>query len=290
MTPPILMPTAPRYEPLARWTCGQIDRFWPEHPEIFLCGTKKSGLPLRDDPRDWMRVVHSACSDLLGRGYAQAYVILDDHPPIGRCHADFLRDTLPAMARELSATSVVTGGFGPLVPPKAEAKTWRGWRAECLPAGEPWKLPLHPALWDLARLEEILRLLIDRLPDAQHTPWAFERIGSNAEKGGLPREWLSSCWRLDAVQTALPEVAALHDFPDRLARFGGRIRRAAARVVGRTPGPDPLGHPRIGPYPCFWSGVMKKGEINSEYLAYADRKGRPELTSGLPEAFAACAS
>ncbi len=35
---------------------------------------------------------------------------------------------------------------------------------------------------------------------------------------------------------------------------------------------------------------MKKGEINGEYLAYADRKGRPELTSGLPEAFAACAS
>lgn len=288
MTPPLLVPTAPRYEPLARWTCGQIARFWPGHPEIFLCGTENAHLPLRDDPRDWMRVVHSACRDLLGRGHVQAYVILDDHPPIGPCHADFLRDTLPEMARELSVTSIVTGGFGPLVPPKAKTTVWREWRVECLPAGEPWKLPLHPALWNLARLEEILRILIDRLPSEQHTPWAFERIGSNAEKGGVPPPWLASCWRLDAVQTSLPGVAALHGVADRLARMGGRARGVVTRLAGRPCGPDPLGHPRIGPYPCFWSGVMKKGAINGEYLAYARRKGRPELTRGLPEAFAAC--
>jgi hypothetical protein len=288
MTPPILMPTAPRYEPLACWTAGQIDRFWSGHPEIFFCGTDNASLPLRDDPHDWMRVVHSACTDLLGRGFNQAYVILDDHPPIARCHAEFLRDSLPAMARELGATSVVTSGFGPLVPPKAKAQKWRGWRIERLPAAEPWKLPLHPALWNLERLEEILRILLARLPEDQHTPWAFERIGSDRQKSGLPTEWLSSCWRLDAVQTSLPEVSALHDFQDRLARLGGRVKRAAARLAGHPTIPDPLGHPRVGPYPCFWSGVMKKGSLNDEYLAYARAKGRPELTHGLPEAFAAC--
>lgn len=33
---------------------------------------------------------------------------------------------------------------------------------------------------------------------------------------------------------------------------------------------------------------MKKGTLNNEYLAFARVKGRPELTHGLPEAFAAC--
>jgi hypothetical protein len=53
---------------------------------------------------------------------------------------------------------------------------------------------------------------------------------------------------------------------------------------------DPLRHPRIGPYPCFWSGVMKKGKINADYLAYAGIKKRPELTKGLEEAFSQCKS
>lgn len=227
MTPPILTPTAPRYEPLACWTAGQIDCFWSGHPEIFFCGTDNASLPLRDDPHDWMRVVHSACTDLLGRGFNQSYVILDDHPPIARWHAEFLRDSLPAMVLELGATSVVTTGFGPLVPPKAKAQKRCGRRVECLPAAEPWKWPLHPALWNLERLEEILRILLERLPEDQHTPWVFERTGSHAEKGGIPQEWLASCWRLDAAQSSLPEVSALHNFQDRLARLGGRFKRAA---------------------------------------------------------------
>ena len=290
MMPPILMPSAPKYAPLAKWTRGQINCFWPDHPDIFLCGTPDGDLPLRDDPRDWMRVVSSACADLQSRSVELIYLILDDHPPIAPCNSSFLRETLPRMARELNATSIVTGGFGPLIRPKTEITNWEGWSVECLPADEPWKLPLHPSLWNLERLRGILETLISRLPEDQHTPWAFERIGSNAEKGGIPQEWLSSCWRLDAAQSSLPEVSALHNFQDRLARLGGRFRRAAARIAGLPTTPDPLSHPRIGPYPCFWSGVMKKGTLNNEYLAYSRVKGRPELTHGLPEAFAACVS
>ncbi len=78
-----------------RWPAGHAGKSTASGRSIrrfFSAGRTMRDLPLRDDPRDWMRVVHSACRDLLGRGYAQAYVILDDHPPIGRCHADFLRD------------------------------------------------------------------------------------------------------------------------------------------------------------------------------------------------------
>ena len=288
MNPPILMPTAPKYAPLAKWTRGQIGRFWPDHPDIFLCGTPDSDLPLRDDPRDWMRVVYSACADLQSRGVEQIYLILDDHPPIAPCNSSFLRETLPRMARELNATSIVTGGFGPLIRPKTEITNWEGWRVECLPADEPWKLPLHPALWNLERLLGILETLISRLPEEQHTPWAFERIGSNRQKSGLPTEWLSSCWRLDARQTSLPETAELHDFSDRISRGGRRLLSTAKRVVGLRSPHDPLRHPRIGPYPCFWSGVMKKGKLNADYMSYASIKKRRDLTQGLEESFAAC--
>lgn len=288
MIPPILMPTAPKYAPLAKWTRSQISRFWPDHPDIFLCGTPEDDLPLRDDPRDWMRVVRSACADLQARGFAQAYVILDDHPPIAPCHGGFLRSTLPTMARELNATSIVTGGFGPLVARKADIRRWDTWRVECLPMNEPWKLPLHPALWNLSRMRSILDILIERLPEDQHTPWAFERIGSSVHKSGLPIEWLSSCWRLDALQTSTPETVALHGLADRLQRSIRRLGAMFRRALGRPQSDDPLRHPRIGPYPCFWSGVMKKGELNKDYLGYAEVKGRPELTRGLREVFAEC--
>jgi len=290
MTPPILMPSAPRYEPLTRWTTAQIERFWPNHPEIFVCGVSNNLLPLRDDPADWMRVVRSACADLRARGFAQAYVILDDHAPIAPCNDEFLKNTLPRMMLELKATCILAGGFGPLIARKSQILEWETWRVECLPLSAPFKLGLHPALWDLGRMQSILEILIERLPQDQHTPWAFERIGSDVQSSGLPIEWLSSCWRLDAMQTSDPAAAALHAFPDRLRQYACRLGYLFGRALERPEAPDPLRHPRIGPYPCFWSGVMKKGSLNEEYLAYARIKGRPELTRGLPEAFTACAS
>lgn len=288
MTPPVLMPTAPKYAPLAEWTRGQIGRFWPDHPEILLCGTPDKGLPLRDNPRDWMCVVRSACVDLRARGFAQAYVILDDHPPIAPCNGEFLKNTLPRMAFDLKATCVLAGGYGPLVVRKAETTEWQNWRVEPLLHDAQFKLGLHPALWDLGRLQVILDTLIARLPEDQHTPWAFERIGSDMEKSGLPPDLLSSCWRLDAMQSSVPEAVALHAFPDRPLRYARRFSAMARALFGLPEKSDPLRHPRVGPYPCFWSGVMKKGAPNRDYFAYAAMKKRPELTRGLDEAFAAC--
>ena len=290
MVPPILMPTAPRYLPLAQWTCGRIARFWSGHPRIFLCGAEGDGraLPLRDDPRDWMRVAASACADLLADGFRQVYVILDDHPPIAECHAEHLGRALPGMVEELGMTSLVTGGYGPLNKRKGRATCWKGFTPECLPLSQPWKLPLHPALWNLQRLHDILIHLINRLPDSVHTPWAFERIGSDLEKGGVREDWLSACWRVNARETSTPEALALHDFRDRIVRLALRVSACDALVFAGRDGRDAvvgalagLRHPRIGPYPCFWSGVMKKGRINQDYLFYARFKNRPDLVEGL---------
>ena len=294
MIPPILMPTAPRYLPLAQWTCGQIAKFWPAHPRIYLCGAEgdERALPLCDDPRDWMRVVATACADLLAEGHKQAYVILDDHAPIAQCHNEHLNVTLPRMAEELGATSFVTGGYGPLNARKGEVHRWNGFTPECLPLSQPWKLPLHPALWNLQRLHDILVHLIGWLPDADHNPWAFERIGSDPKKGGLREEWLAACWRVNSIETSTAEALALHNFRDRIVRFALRISSFDAYIFAGRAGRDAvadaiagLKHPRIGPYPCFWSGVMKKGRLNSDYLFYARFKNRPELTQGLAETF-----
>ena len=290
MIAPILMPTAPRYLPLAQWTCGQIEKFWVGHPRIFLCGADGDAraLPLRDDPRDWMRVVATACADLLADGCRQVYVILDDHPPIAQCHKEHLETALPRMAEELGATSFVTGGYGPLNGRKGTVARWGRFTPERLPLSQPWKLPLHPALWNLERLHGILVHLIGRLPDSEHNPWAFERTGSDLVKGGVREDWLSSCWRVNAWETSTSEARKLHGFRDYVLRraltvcsydallFGGRSGKSAFdnAVSG-------LRHPRIGPYPCFWSGVMKKGRINPDYLFYARFKGRPELSEGL---------
>jgi len=284
------MPTAPHYLQLAQWTCGQIARFWPGHPRIYLCGAEGDdrALPLRDDPRDWMRVVSAACEDLLADGCRQAYVILDDHPPIALCHGKHLAETLPRMAKELGATSLVTGGYGPLNGRKGKVVRWNGYTPERLPLSQPWKLPLHPALWNLQRLHDILKHLITHLPEKEHSPWAFERIGSDPEKGGLSREWLSACWRVNAFEMSTSDARRLHGARDWFLRQAMRVFLWDALAFGGRCGKEHLQktisglwHPRIGPYPCFWSGVMRKGQLNADYLFYARFKNRPELGEGL---------
>jgi hypothetical protein len=289
---PILMPTAPRYLALAQWTCGQIARFWPGYPEIIICGAEGDPrcLPLQDDPADWMRIVARACEELISRGLKQVYVILDDHPPIAECNGDVLERVLPEMAEELDATTILTVGYGPLIRQKGGVLAWRAYHPERLPMDAVFKLSLHPALWNLERLHKILTHLIDHLPPQDHNPWAFERIGSDSDLGAVRKEWLASCWRVGAVETCTPDAAAMHDGKDRGQRRWRRLQGLIGKMAGTTEPIDPLRHPRIGPYPCFWSGVMKKGKINADYLAYAGIKKRTELTSGLEEAFSQCRS
>lgn len=289
---PILMPTAPRYLPLAQWTCGQIARFWPDHPEIMICGAEGDPrcLPLRDDPADWMRIVSRACEDLISRGLEQVFVILDDHPPIARCNDDVLRRVLPKMAVDLDATTILSVGYGPLIRQKGTIATWRAYHPERLPMNATFKLSLHPALWNLERLHKILTHLIDHLPAQDHHPWAFERIGSDPDLGAVEKAWLASCWRVGAIETSTREALSLHDWEDRGHRVWRRLQGMIGKIAGKSGKTDPLRHPRIGPYPCFWSGVMKKGAINPEYLAYAGIKKRAELAGGLQEAFSQCRS
>ena len=200
------------------------------------------------------------------------------------------------MAEEFGMTSIVTGGYGPLNRRKGQVVQWNRFTPERLPMSQPWKLPLHPALWNLKRLHEILLHLIENLPEVDHTPWAFERIGSDEEKGGVRKDWLSQCWRVNALEMSTPEALRLHDFRDSILRKMLIVCRYYPSILKSVFGSNALQHasaglrhPRIGPYPCFWSGVMKKGKLNRDYMTYASIKKHQELSSGLEESFAACA-
>ncbi len=291
--PPILVSTAPRYLALAQWTIGRIEQNWPGHPEIFLSGAEgdSRALPLRDDPANWMRVTASACRDLLERGFEQVFLILDDHPPIAKCHTEFLGEHIPWMLKQTDATVCTLVGPGPLLKQKGDWEKIGHARFEKLPLADSWKLGLHPALWNLGKLLSILEGLIERLPPSQHNPWAFERIGSSEVDGGVDKDLLASCWRVDGWESATPEARCLHNWRDSYARVALRLATIALRPLGksaevfkeRVAG---LWHPRLGAYPCFWSGVMKKGALNSDYFFYSKFKNRPGLVAGLQEAFA----
>ena len=279
---------------LALWTVGQMARFWSGHPQVFISGAEADSrcLPLRDDPANWMRVTASACEELLQRGYDMAFIILDDHAPIAECNGEFLTNSMPRMLREKDATLCLAVGPGPILKRKGFFEKCGSYRFEKLGVDEPWKLALHPALWNLNKLHEILLHLMEKLPVPQQNPWAFERIGSSAAEGGLSTDLLESCWRVDGWQSATKEARKLHDLKDLYTRTILRAATMALNPIGlsaekfknRIAG---LWQPRLGAYPCFWSGIMKKGVLNGDYLFYASIKNRPELVEGIEALFPA---
>ena len=105
----ILIPTFEKYRAVAEFTRGKLDRHWPGHPPVFLCGLPGDDpafLPLRDDPADWMQLVRSAAADLQARGFRRCYLVLDDHPPMDDCHVTHLNHTLPRFMEDLGASFI----------------------------------------------------------------------------------------------------------------------------------------------------------------------------------------
>jgi hypothetical protein len=264
----ILLSTCAKYRPMAEFTRARVAEFWKDAPPLRLCGIEGEGLALRDDPRDWMRVTLSACDDLLAEGFEQAYVILDDHPPLGTCHTKHLNETLPAMMREVGAVSIALSGWGQGRVTHGQPRHWRNWQLDqCFPT-TLWKFPLHPALWRLDALRAILEHLVRTLPEDEHTPWAFERKGG-ATDSGLPEDLTAHSYRIEGRSKAakayptrfelLKSATDLYRYSVR--KVGGEAARRAVdeRIMG-------VHHYYHGPYPLIWSGLMRKGEINPNAL------------------------
>ncbi|MDD5198731.1 MAG: hypothetical protein PHC88_02930 [Terrimicrobiaceae bacterium] len=281
----ILISTCEKYRSLTDFTRARIQEFWKDAPPLRLCGISGDpcALPLHDDPRDWMKVVRSACDALMADGFAQAYLILDDHPPLGRCHAAHLNETLPAMMRELGAVSISLSGYGQGRATNGKVVKWRDWQLDrCLP-DTLWKYPLHPALWRLDALRDLLDRLIAGLPESEHTPWAFERRGG-AKDAGLPAELTMHSYRIEGrAHAAIPYPGRLERFKSAtdlyrflVRKFAGETERAAVdeRILGAH-------HYYHGPYPLIWSGLMRKGAVNRNALFFLSLVGRNDWVEAI---------
>ena len=272
----ILISSHDRYASLAHFTQTQINKQWQDHPAVSFSGLSALNvsrlLELRRDPVDWIGVTLDAVHDLLSHGYHSVYLILDDHPPLGRCQQDLLNHVLPNILAERDATNISLFGSGQGRQAVGQITLDVCGGLEALPKSYLWKYSLHPGLWSLSKLQ----CLLDRLDadltrlDARH-PWSFERIGggyrsmTDGEKVGssyriaAPFEVL---WRKDKILSAS-------------YRSAGDLTRYTAGVVG---GPNAWNrvsrrfdfayHYFDGGYPIFWRGVMEKGRPNSEFKRF----------------------
>lgn len=282
MNKAILLSTSEKVAWLAGFTREAIEKFWPGHPAVFICGIEPpsspdnegSYLPLENDPRDWIGILHSACKRLKEQGVQWVYLILEDHPPMGPCGVHHLNVTLPTFAENHNASCIHLYGWG-------QGREVQGaileedHKMETMPPSYYWKFSLHPALWSVESLVTILDLFMENVPEDQRSPWAFER---NAEKWAIdwPPEILGGIYRVSGTALA-PPPAGNRSFMARLTllRTWASLRRRLCHLAGSREGTEywdgrtrDLCHYYHGPYPLYWSGLMQKGKFHGAALRF----------------------
>ena len=292
----ILISSCPRYLPLARWTAERIDQLWDAHPPIFFSGIDPvecpADLKVRSDTRNWMAVTRDAVSDLQSLGFSHAYLILDDHPPLEKCHAIFLNRHLPEAAARLGAACVGLLGYGQHRAIEGKILGERDLYLEQTSSSYRWRYSLHPGLWALEALDELICLRMSQYPAGGQTPWNFERhrdvggvaAGVNGETFRVSgARWDAAQGRVcrQVMQWVRHAVFDLALFGVRLGR-GGKVREEmSAKWLGA------YSYYR-GPYPIFWSGMMMQGKPNPHLGFFLQQPGvagiRKSLTS-MPKGF-----
>jgi hypothetical protein len=332
----ILIPTFDRYLWLARLTKAEIERRWASPPPIFYCGIHGEGaefLPLQDDPANWVAVLQSAVANLRDLGFTMAYLILDDHPPLGPCDAEHLNHTIPELMRRLSASYIGLQGWD---HKRRLSGTILDKDCHCLmrlDSGFTSKFGLHPALWRLDVLAGILAALCTRCDPPAVTPWDFERLSGMAD-APFSDDWKQSAYRVYGRGMMLSPApfyvaacknlfnawlrqlhAATHFFTgaafrSALARWAGlthervkrfkKRRRESFRKRGyeadwikrftrkkiRKAAETALGFDDVlyeGPYPLYFTGVLRRGGINPHLLRFLERSRDPALGAMLAE-------
>jgi hypothetical protein len=283
----ILLPTCDAYAPVADFTAERLDAWWPGHPEVFVCGLAGAPplpdrhLPLTADPRDWIGIVLDAVGDLQARGFDWLYLILDDHPPFGPCNADFLNRRLPENARALNAIQVNLLGWDQYQPQEGSVlgREHLYWQRNS-PAFR-WKFSLHPGYWHVVTLQTMLRELRAQTPDALSAR-AFEGQMDSACRAFDPH-LLERTYRVRGDRFA----AGRGWFEARVPRAVTRRFIQLAHLVAHLGGASartrletalvPYCRYISGPYPMFWSGLVRQGRLHEEALRVLVWSGHHEL-------------
>ena len=283
----ILISTFDRFEWLARWTHGRIDREWEDHPPVFFAGLSRRderSFGFEGDASDWMGVNLQAVLRLRELGFTHSYLILDDHPPVGRCHSEFLNHRLPEFADRLGAATIGLLGYG---QHRTREGTDLGSSNGHLEKTDPsyrWKFSLHPALWRLEDLQALLECRMETYPAGQRTPWNFER---HRDVPGDPRVdgIAARCFRILGSSCRAPGSRANGTLAfEALVRFAVDVELFVAKASGGKDARDAaelrrlwlFGH-YLGPYPVYWSGCMRQGKPHLDYERWLERFGPGEL-------------
>jgi hypothetical protein len=147
-----------------------------------------------------------------------------------------------------------------------------GVQLEQLPDSYPWRYSLHPSLWSLTALANLLDKVDARMTENNgRTPWAFERLSGVRTSQGSKQE-MTQCYRLTSAESTASRRDQVIAFLYRSCGVGSR------RIAGMVGGPvqwDRMSH-RFnfihhyfgGPYPIIWQGVMAKGRLNPEFAKF----------------------
>jgi len=290
----ILISTFEKCRRLAEWTAHRIESEWKDHPPVFYAGLDAdcdASLGFHGESSDWMSVNRDAVMRLQEKGYTHAYLVLDDHPPVGRCHEVFLNEELPRLAVELNSAYIGLLGYGQHRPLEGRRLGLNHARLERSNPDYRWKFSLHPGLWKLESLEQILKSRMDLYHGKNRTPWNFERQrddrdfaerfpsfridGASCSTGGIV---CAGSLLADAFQRFIADCVLF------LAKHrGGQPLRDAMEirlhwVFGRYQ----------GPYPMFWSGCMRKGKVNQDFEKWVQTHGSPRIQADWARAKTEC--
>jgi hypothetical protein len=274
----------------AQLTLRLIDRYWRDHPEMWLCGVSIDdpvALPLRDDPADWMAVTRSAVRDLAAMGFERVFLIMADLGPMDRCHDQHLNQTIPNWMTELDAVYISLRGWDHRRNSRGESLGRRYMSLQRQLTMHWGRFSLDPALWRIDVLAGILDILTNENPE-RHSAWAFEQdAGRLHEK--LPAAWNERtyrvCGRLMSVEP-IPTLErwARHGF-DGLIRWTDKTFNHKHRRKSLPPKILPVWQRLLmtnavyyqGPYPMHFAGFLVRGVLNPELVDFLQRSGRHDL-------------
>lgn len=207
------------------------------------------------------------------RGYEQVYLILDDHPPLEPCNAPFLNERLPTAMGKLQAAYISLLGIGQHRPQEGRILGAEDLYLEKTAETYRWRFSLHPGLWSLPALEDLLRLRMSQYEGEARNAWNFER--HRDEVSALPSSLREASYRVNGDSWDAAPAKAWRKAGQRFLHF---IADGALFLARRVGGSDLRAKWEKnllwlycyyrGPYPLFWSGVMRQGKVSGEWAEF----------------------
>jgi len=270
----ILVLTCDRYRAVAEWTKQRIEADWAHHPPVFVHGL--------GDNRDWMTVARDGVADRLASGFRWIYLVLDDHPPVGKCNAEALNNALPQLARRLGAVNICLLGWGQRREREGRILPARDGALRRNDVSFRWKFSLHPSLWNAEKLHELLGIRLGQFAGKDRTAWNFERH-RDQPGGPVGMDLLECTYRVHGARLAVAQSAPA-EILRQPALLGFDAFRFLLRITAGQERRDQfdrdnlwLYHYYRGPYPILWSGAMRQGAPSRDFDNFLRFTGRSAL-------------